>query len=93
MYRGSTTHSTFKSQLKGLKYDGSETTKLANDTNQACRSLSSYVTPMTDDLSSFLSALEEIEVAAKRERTVKSLFKALAKIFVTLGPIISPFLH
>ena len=71
----------------------SETTKLANDTNQDYRSLSSYVTPMTDDLSPFLSALEEIEVTAKKKRTVRSLFEALAKIFVTLGPVISPFLH
>lgn len=90
-----------KSRFKGLKYDGSETTKLASDINQASRSLSLLVTRMKDNLSSFVSVLEEIEVSAKKERTLtgrilgwlKSLFKALARIFVTLGPLLSPLLH
>ena len=90
-----------KSRFKGLKCDYSETTRLANDIRQASRSLSIQVARMKDNLSSFVSALEKIEVTARKEQTLagwilgwlKSLFKALAKVFVALGPLVSPFLH
>ena len=90
-----------KTWFNRLKYDDSETTKLAKDINQASRSISSSVTRMKDNLSSFVSFLEEIEVAAKKDRTLirrifgwlKLLFKALARIIVTLGPLLSPILY
>jgi len=55
---------------------------------------------MKTNLSSFVSYLE-IEVATKKDRTLirrifgwlKLLFKALASIIVTLGPLLSPFLY
>jgi hypothetical protein len=91
-----------KSRFKGLNYDVSETSRLANDINQVSRELSLYVTNMIRNLTLLVSVLEKIEVTVlKKERTLarrilgwlKSLFKALARIFVTFGPIISPFLH
>lgn len=91
-----------KSWIKGLKYDESETTRLANDINRASLDLSLYVTRMKENLSSFVFTLENIEVSARKERHtlagwilgwLKPLFKALTRIFVSLGSFISPFLH
>ena len=88
------------SQCMGLNYDDSETTRLANDISQASRELSLYVTRMNDNLISFVSTLEKIQETRKEQKLVewilewlKSLFKALARIFVTFGPVITPFLH
>ena len=88
------------SQFMGLNYDDSETTRLANDISQASRELSLYVTRMNDNLNSFVSTVEKIQETRKEQTLVewilewlKSLFKALARIFVTFGPIITPFLH
>ncbi|KAH9996306.1 hypothetical protein BJV77DRAFT_1065925 [Russula vinacea] len=91
-----------KSWIKGFKCDGSETTRLASDINRASLDLSLYVTRMKENLNSFVSTLENIEVSARKERQtlagwilgwLKSLFKALARIFVSLGTFISPFLR
>jgi hypothetical protein len=90
-----------KSQYK-LKYDGSETTRLANDIREASRSLSIHVTKMKDNLNSFVSALEKIQVTVKKQRSLverilgwlKSLFKAIARIFATFcDPISALLLH
>jgi hypothetical protein len=80
-----------KSWFKGLKFDESKTTKLANDINKASCELSLYVTRMKNNLSSFVSVLEKIGVTVRKERTLagrilgwlKSLFKALAKVFIS----------
>jgi hypothetical protein len=85
-----------KSQYN-LKYDGPETTKLAKDINKASRSLSTNVTQMTNDLDSFVSALEKAQVTVEKGRSLaerilrwlKTLFKAIARIFATLSPSIS----
>jgi hypothetical protein len=88
------------SQFMELRYDDSETTRLANDIRQASRELSLCVTRMNDNLNSFVSTLEKIQETRKEETLVewisgwlKSLLEALARIFVTFGPIIIPFLH
>ena len=90
------------SRFTGLNYDVSETSRLSSDINRASRELSLYVTNMQRNLTLLVPALEKIGVSVKKEeRTLagrilgwlKSLFKALARIFVTFGPIISPFLH
>ena len=95
-------NSASKSWIKGFKCDESETTRLANDINRASLDLSLYVTRMKENLNSFVSTLENIEVSARKERQtlagwilgwLKSLFKALARIFVSLGTFISPFLR
>jgi hypothetical protein len=82
-----------------LKYDGPETMKLANDIAEASSWLSIYVTEMTHDLDSFVSALEEIQAKVKvtKERSLaerilrwlKSLFKAIAVVIATISPMIS----
>lgn len=90
------------SRFTGLNYDISETSRLANEISQASRELSTDVMRMRDDLTSFVSTLGEIKVTVRKEEQtlagriwgwLKSLSKALARIFITLGPIISPFLH
>jgi hypothetical protein len=88
-----------KSQCN-LKYDDSETTRLANDISEAADSLSIYVTKMKDDLKSFVSVLEEVQVAVKKEPSLvekilgwlKYLFKAIARILATVCPPISALL-
>jgi hypothetical protein len=75
-----------KSQYN-LKYDDSETMRLANDISEAADSLSTYVTKMKDNLNSFVSVLEEIQVTVKKEPSLaeqilgwlKYLFKAIAR--------------
>lgn len=90
------------SRFIGLNYDISETSRLANEIRQASKELSKDVMRMRENLTSFVSALEEIEVTERKEEQtlagwiwgwLKSLFKALVRIFITLGPIVSPFLH
>jgi hypothetical protein len=90
------------SRLKALICGDSETTRLANDISQASRELSLYVTHMNDNLSSFVSDLEKIQESTVRKEQVlaewiwewlKSLFEALAGIFITFGPVIVPVLH
>ncbi|KAH9159502.1 hypothetical protein EDB89DRAFT_2083628 [Lactarius sanguifluus] len=84
-----------RSRRKGLKYD-QDTTRLANDINQASRLLSQHVAHMQGNLKSFVSALEKMEVQKKTTarrilRWLKYLFNALASIFA-LGSIMSIFL-
>ena len=90
------------SRLKTLKCGDSETTRLANDISQASRELSLYVTHMNDNLSSFVSSLEKIQDSTLRKEQapaewiwewLKSLFEALARMFITFGPVIVPVLH
>jgi prophage DNA circulation protein len=83
--------------LKGLKY-GQDTTKIANDINKASRALSQHVTQMHENLKSFVSALEKMEVRKKSSIMarrilgwLKLLFNALASLFA-LGSSLSPFL-
>jgi hypothetical protein len=79
-----------KSQYN-LKYGGSETTKVAKDINRASRLLSTNVTQMTNVLNLFVSALEDVQVAMKIERSLaehilrwlESLFKTIADIIAT----------
>jgi hypothetical protein len=87
---------TFKSQWNdndtsksryNLKYDVSETTRIANDIREASRSLSVNVTDMTFNLDSFVSALEEVQVAVKEQSLaekflgwLKYLLKAVVSI-------------
>jgi primosomal protein N'' len=88
-----------KSQYN-LKYDYSETTRLANDISEASRSLSIYVTDMKDNLDKFVSVLEEVQVTVKKEPSLaerilgwlKYLFKAIARILATVCPPISALL-
>lgn len=77
-----------------LKYDDSKTTRLANDIGEASRALSIHVTKMKDNLDKFVSVLENVQVTAKKEPSMverilgwlKSLFKAIARIFATYCP-------
>ncbi|KAF8497557.1 hypothetical protein F5888DRAFT_297640 [Russula emetica] len=50
-----------------LKYDDSETTRLADDISEAADSLSTDVTKMMDNLNSFVSVLERVQVTVKKE--------------------------
>jgi len=59
-----------KSQ-NNLKCDDSETTQLANAISTSANLLSTYVRMMKDDLNSFVSVLEEIQVTIKGEPPVK----------------------
>jgi hypothetical protein len=49
------------------RYDDSETTRIANDISEASRSLSINVTDMMNNLDSFVSVLEEVQVTVKKE--------------------------
>jgi hypothetical protein len=88
-----------KSQYS-LKYDDSETTRLANDISEASRSLSIHVTKMKDNLNKFVSVLEKVQVTVKKEPSLverilgwlKSLFKVIARIIATFCTPISVFL-
>jgi len=72
---------TFKSQWNddasksryNFKYDVSETTRIANDIRAASRSLSVNVTNMTYSLESFVSALEDVQVAVKERSLAEKL--------------------
>lgn len=90
-----------KSRLKVTDHEDSETTRIVDDIRKASVGISGYVTRMTDNLSSVVSAVKKIQ----NERTpkkptpdkqtwkewiwewMKYLFKALAMIFTTLGMI------
>ena len=86
-----------KSWFKGLDCD-TDTTKLANDIARASRSLSQNVVELQNDLASFVSDMEKIEV--KKEQSIarrifgwlKHLFNTVGNIFA-LGSFIAPFLH
>ena len=74
-----------------LKYDVSETTRIANDISKASRSLSIFVSRMKDNLKSFVSALEEVQVAVKEQSLaekflgwLKYLLKAIVSIVAAL---------
>jgi hypothetical protein len=56
-----------------LEYEP-ETMRLAKDINQATEMLSIYLTKMVDDLDSFVSVLEGVQVAAKKERSLAEQF-------------------
>lgn len=79
-----------------LIYDHSKTTRLDDGIRKASSLLSLHVRHMENDLSLFVSVLEEIKIAERKNQTsegwilrfLKSLFKVLAKIIVTLGPVI-----
>jgi hypothetical protein len=88
-----------KSQ-NNLKYDDSKTTRLANDISEASRSLSIHVTTMKGNLNKLVSILEKVQVTVKKERSLaerilrwlKSLFKAIARVFATYCPRLSDLL-
>ena len=86
-----------KSWFKGLDCD-TDTTRLANDIARASRSLSQHVVKLQNDLASFVSDLEKIEVKKKQSTArrilgwLKHLFNALGNIFA-FGLFIAPFLH
>ncbi|KAI0273901.1 hypothetical protein BGY98DRAFT_109186 [Russula aff. rugulosa BPL654] len=69
-----------KSQCN-LKYDDSETTRIANDIREASRSLSKNVTDMAYDLNLFMSALEEVQVPVK-ERSLADKLREWLKYFL-----------
>jgi hypothetical protein len=87
-----------KSQYN-LKYDGSETTRLAEDISDASDSLSTYVALMKDILDKFVSVLEEVQVTVKKEPSLgerilgwlKYLFQAIARILATVCSSIFTF--
>lgn len=54
-----------------LNYDNSETTRLASNIKASAESLSEYVTKMKDDLDSFVSDLEEVQVMLEKELSVQ----------------------
>ena len=88
-----------KSQYN-LKYDDSETTRLADDIRGASRSLSAHVTKMKGILNKFVTILEKAQVTVKKEPSLverilgwlKSLFKAIARMFAIFCPPISALL-
>jgi hypothetical protein len=71
-----------------MKCDDSETTRLAKNISEASRSLSIAITGMREGVDLFVSALEDVQVAMKREqslaerilRWLKSLFKVIVRI-------------
>jgi hypothetical protein len=83
-----------------LRYDDEETTRLANDISASADELSTYVTKMIDNLNSFVSILEDVQVTAKEEPSLaekilgwlKYLFKVIARILATVCPLISALL-
>lgn len=80
-----------------LKCSGPEMTKLASDISQASNWLSTYVSHMASELTSFVDALDELGVGGRRERSLrerfrrwlKSLLKAVIAIIATISPAIS----
>jgi hypothetical protein len=84
-----------------LKYDHSETTRVASDISASADSLSTYVIKMKDNLNSFVSVLEEVQVTVNRDRSpagqivgwLKSLFNTIARILAIVCPPISALLR
>ena len=75
-----------KSQYN-LKYDVSETTRIANDISKFSRSLSVNVSRMKDNLKSLVSTLEEVQVAVKERSLAEKLLgwlKYLLKEIVSI---------
>ena len=83
-----------------LRYDDSETTRLADDISEVSQVLSKHVTDMMHNLASFVSVLEEAQVAMKKEPSLaeqilgwlKYLFNAITRILATVCPPISALL-
>ena len=79
-----------------LKYDDSETTRLANDISDAADSLSTYVAKMKDNLDAFVSVLQDVQVTVKKEPSLKEwimgwlkyLYQATTRILATVCPSI-----
>ena len=77
-----------------MKHDDSETTRLAKSISKASGSLSITVTSMKDGVDLFISALRNVQVGMKNERSqterilrwLKSLFKVIAIILDTASP-------
>ena len=77
--------------------DYSEMVGLANDISAAADSLSKCVTKMRDNLNSFVSVLEGIQVTVKKKpslvkrilRWLKSLFSVIVKVIAAVCPLIS----
>ena len=77
-----------------LKYDDSETTRLANDISKASRLLSINVTNMKDNLISLVATLEDVQVAVKKDRLLAErirrwldyLFKATDSTLAIVHP-------
>jgi hypothetical protein len=75
-----------------MKCDDSETTRLAKNISDASRSLSITVASMKDGVDLFVSALQNVQVAMKHERSLaerilrwlKSLFKVIASTLDTV---------
>ena len=84
-----------------VRYDDSETTSLANDIGEVSRLLSINITDMMRNLDSFVTVLEEAQVAVKKEPSwaerilgwLKYLFQAITRILATVCPPISALLH
>ena len=75
-----------KSQYS-LKYDVSEPTRIANDINKASLSLSINVSNMKDNLKSFVSTLEEVQVVVKERPLAGKLLgwlKCLLKVIISI---------
>jgi hypothetical protein len=64
-----------------LRYDYSETTRLANGISAAADELSTYVTKTIDNLNSFVSVLEEVQVTVKKGSLVESVKNILRWIW------------
>jgi hypothetical protein len=82
-----------------LKYDDSETTRIAINISKISRSLSVNVSTMKDTLKSFASALEEVQVAVKEQSLtekflgwLKYLLKAIVSIVAAVCSPISSLL-
>jgi hypothetical protein len=78
--------------------DYSEMIGLANEISAAADSLSKHVTKMRDNLKSFVSVLEGIQVTVKKKPTslikrilgwLKSLFSVITKVLAAVCPLIS----
>jgi hypothetical protein len=74
-----------------LNYDNSETTTLASNITASAESLSVYVSMMKDDLDSFVSDLEEVQVMLKKELSVQVTAKKESWLEWILGLLKSLF--
>ena len=72
-----------------FKYDVSETTKIANNIREASCSLSTNVTNMTFDLESFVSVLQEVQVAVKERSLADKLLGWLRYLLKAIVSIVA----
>lgn len=85
------------SQYKLKCDDYSEMMSLVNDISAAADSLSKHVTKMRDNLNSFVSVLEGLQVTVKKKPSLvkrilgwlKSLFSVIVKVLAAVCPLIS----